>query len=43
MTDPDFYRKSGSKVSEYTSLLEALKQELAQVYARWEELEAMKG
>ena len=24
MTDPDFYRKSGSKVSEYTSLLEAM-------------------
>jgi len=43
MTDPDFYRKSGPKVSEYTSLLEALKQELAQVYARWQELEAMKG
>jgi ATP-binding cassette subfamily F protein uup len=43
MIDPDFYRKNGAKVSEYTARLEALKKDLAQSYARWEELEAMQG
>jgi ATP-binding cassette subfamily F protein uup len=43
MADPDFYRESGPKVSEFTARLDAVKKELAKVYARWEELEAMKG
>jgi ATP-binding cassette subfamily F protein uup len=43
MADPGFYRESGIKVSEYTARLEALKKELAGVYARWEKLETGKG
>lgn len=43
MADPDFYRTSGAKVSEYTARLDALKKEQAEAYKRWEELEALKG
>ena len=43
MADPDFYRTSGAKVSEYTMRLDALKKEQAEVYKRWEELESLKG
>jgi ATP-binding cassette subfamily F protein uup len=41
MADPEFYRESGKKVAEYTARLEALKDELARAYARWEELDAL--
>jgi len=43
MADPNFYRESGDKVSGYKGRLEALETELVEAYARWEELEAMKG
>jgi ATP-binding cassette subfamily F protein uup len=42
MADPAFYRKSGSSVSETKARLEALEKELADVYARWDALEALK-
>jgi ATP-binding cassette subfamily F protein uup len=41
MADPNFYRESGNKVSEFKARLEALEKELAEAYKRWEELEAM--
>jgi hypothetical protein len=43
MADPNFYRESGNKVSEYKARLEVLEKELAEVYKRWEELEAVRG
>jgi ATP-binding cassette subfamily F protein uup len=41
MADPAFYRESGKKVTEYKARLEALENELAEAYKRWEELEAI--
>ena len=41
MADPDFYRTAGGQVAETTSRLETLESELAEVYARWEELDAL--
>jgi len=43
MADPVFYRENGAKVTEYTARLEVLKKELADAYARWEDLDAVKG
>jgi ATP-binding cassette subfamily F protein uup len=43
MADPAFYRDSGDKVSAGKARLEALEQELAATYKRWDELEALKG
>jgi ATP-binding cassette subfamily F protein uup len=43
MADPVFYRESGNKVASTTTRLENVEQELATVYRRWEELEAVKG
>ncbi len=43
MADPSFYRSSGDKVSSVKARLEALEAELSAAYARWEELEAVKG
>jgi ATP-binding cassette subfamily F protein uup len=43
LADPDFYRESGGKVSEYRERQEALERELAEAYKRWEALEAVKG
>ena len=43
MADPVFYRENGAKVTAYTARLEVLKKELADAYARWEDLEAVKG
>ena len=43
MADPVFYRESGKKVVEYKARLEVLEKELAEAYARWDELEAQKG
>lgn len=42
MTDPNFYRESGNKVSEYKARLESVEKKLGEAYKRWEELEAMK-
>ncbi|MFA5073650.1 MAG: ATP-binding cassette domain-containing protein [Nitrospirota bacterium] len=41
MADPALYREQGTKVSEYTARLEEVKKELVELYARWEELEAV--
>jgi len=43
MADPAFYRNSGDKVSATRARLDALEKELAKVYKRWDELEALKG
>jgi ATP-binding cassette subfamily F protein uup len=43
MADPAFYRESGNKVASTTARLENAEKELAAVYERWEELEALKG
>jgi len=43
MADPAFYRESGKKVVEYRSRLEELEKAAAAAYARWDELEALKG
>ena len=43
MADPAFYRESGNKVASTTTRLENVEKELADVYKRWEELEAVKG
>lgn len=43
MADPAFYRESGKKVSETKAGLDAVEKELADVYKRWDELEALKG
>ena len=43
MADPNFYRESGDKVSEYKARLEVLEKELAGAYKRWGELDAAKG
>jgi len=42
MADPDFYRTSGEQVAQATSRLAVVEDELATVYARWEELELLK-
>jgi ATP-binding cassette subfamily F protein uup len=43
LADPAFYRDSGDRVSEVKARLEEMERELAAAYARWEELEAVKG
>jgi len=43
MADPAFYRESGNKVASTTTRLENVEKELATVYKRWEELEALRG
>lgn len=41
--DPEFHRKHGGRTSELTVELEAKKEQLAKLYARWEELEAIRA
>ncbi len=43
LADPKFYRGSGDKINAVKARLEELEKELAGVYSRWEELEAVKG
>lgn len=43
MADPNFYRESGDKVTVVKARLEQLERELSVAYARWEELEAVRG
>jgi ATP-binding cassette subfamily F protein uup len=42
MADPEFYKQDGQTITNATTRLEALKQELARAYHRWEELEILK-
>jgi ABC transport system ATP-binding/permease protein len=43
MADPAFYRKPGDAIAEARAKLEAVEQELAAAYQRWEALEALGG
>jgi ATP-binding cassette subfamily F protein uup len=40
--DPEFFKKNALKVNELTVELEAAKEKIPKLYARWEELEAVK-
>ncbi|HEU5070897.1 MAG TPA: ABC-F family ATP-binding cassette domain-containing protein [Verrucomicrobiae bacterium] len=41
--DPEFFRKQGAQVNQLTGELDATKETIATLYARWEELEAIKA
>jgi ABC transport system ATP-binding/permease protein len=41
--DPDFFRKHAAQVNQLTSELDAAKENVPKLYARWEELEATKS
>jgi ATP-binding cassette subfamily F protein uup len=41
--DPDFFRKHSAQVNRLTSELDAAKADVPKLYARWEELEAIKS
>ena len=41
--DPDFHRKHGQRTQDITAELAAEKQRITALYARWEELEAIRG
>jgi ATP-binding cassette subfamily F protein uup len=43
LADPEFYRGAGAEVAAFNSRLEELEGELETAYARWEELEGLKG
>ena len=40
--DPDFHRKHGAQTEDLTAQLEALKSKVLELFARWEELEAIR-
>ena len=40
---PDFHRKHATQVNQLTDELEAAKENVTKLYARWEELEAVKS
>ena len=42
LADPEFYKNAGADVASLNAGLQALEQELAEAYQRWEELEALK-
>jgi len=41
--DPEFFRKHAAKVNQLTTELDAAKENVTKLYARWEELEAIKA
>jgi len=41
--DPEFFRKHAAQVNQFTDELEAAKKNATKLYARWEELEAVKS
>ncbi|HBB69337.1 MAG TPA: ABC transporter ATP-binding protein, partial [Geobacter sulfurreducens] len=43
LADPEFYRGAGAEVAVFNCRLEELEGELEAAYARWEELEGLKG
>jgi ATP-binding cassette subfamily F protein uup len=43
LSDPEFYRTAGADVAKLNGRLAELETELAEVYRRWEELEALRG
>jgi ATP-binding cassette subfamily F protein uup len=40
LADPDLYRQAPERVNELNRHMQALEEELAQAYARWETLES---
>jgi ATP-binding cassette subfamily F protein uup len=42
-TQPDFHRTHGTETEQLVADLAAAKEKLARLYARWEELEAIKA
>ena len=40
--DPEFFRKHAAQVSQLTAELDVAKENVTKLYARWEELEAIK-
>ena len=40
--DPEFFRKHATQVNQLTAELDAAKEKVPQLYARWEELEAIR-
>ena len=40
--DPEFFRKHAAQVNQLTHELDAAKENVPKLYARWEELEAIK-
>jgi ATP-binding cassette subfamily F protein uup len=42
-TDPEFFRKHAAQVNQLTDELEAAKANVIKLYARWEDLEAIKS
>ncbi len=43
MADPAFYRRDGDAIAATRAKLDALEEELAMAYERWEALEALAG
>ncbi len=43
LADPDFYKNESAKFAQVKSRLDAIEREHATAFARWEELEALKG
>jgi ATP-binding cassette subfamily F protein uup len=41
--DPEFFRKHAAQVNQLTGELEAAKKNVTGLYARWEDLEAIKA
>ena len=41
--DPEFFRKQGAQVNQLTIELDATKENIAKLYARWEQLEAIRA
>lgn len=39
LSDPEFYKNSGERITEYKSRIEEIEAELLSLYSRWEELE----
>ena len=43
LASPDFHRMAGPKIRETMAAIEAGKKDVARLYARWEELEAIRA
>jgi ATP-binding cassette subfamily F protein uup len=41
--DPEFFRKHATQVNQLTTDLDAAKENVTQLYARWEQLEAIRA
>ena len=41
--DPEFFRKHAAKINQLTDELDAAKASVTKLYARWEELEAIRS